>query len=305
MLRGKDLVSIRDLEKADIELVLKRAAEMESALAQGKPLSTMHGRIAATMFFEPSTRTRLSFQTAVKRLGGQVINMSAVAATSIAKGEAIADTLRMVDGYADLIIIRHNTEGMARYAAEVCEHPVINAGDGGNQHPTQTLLDLYAIRKMKGKIEGLNVVLVGDLKYARTMRSLLYGLAMFDARVTLIAPEGLEMNPKIVQEVERRFGAKIKHRKALDLSDADVAYICRIQKERFADPYEAEKVQKKFRITMDALKDVKADLVILHPLPKIDEMDPDIDRTKYARYFEQAQLGVPVRMAIISEILGV
>jgi len=305
MLRGKDLISVRDLEKADIETLLKRAEEMDSTLSAGRRLDVLREMIVATLFFEPSTRTKMSFQTASKRLGAQNINFTSVESSSMKKGETLADTLRMVDGYSDLLIMRHAAEGAARYGAEICQHPLINAGDGGNQHPTQTLLDLFAIRKMKGKISGLSVYLVGDLKYARTMRSLLYGLAMFGAGVTLIAPEGLEMDPKMVEEVKERFGASVTQKSALELSGADVAYVCRIQKERFADPYEAEKVQKKFRITMDALKGVKDDLAILHPLPKIDEMDPQIDSTKYARYFEQAKLGVPMRMAIIAEIMGV
>jgi len=304
MLRGKDLISIRDLEKNDIELLLKRAAEMDKALAAGKPLEILSRKIVATLFFEPSTRTKMSFQAAAKRVGAQILNLTSIESSSLKKGETLADTLRMVDGYSDIIVIRHAAEGAARYAAETCAKPIINAGDGGNQHPTQTLLDLYTIMKMKGKITGLNVYLVGDLKYARTMRSLLYGLSMFGANITLIAPEGLEMNPGVIKEAKEKFGANVKETTSLDLSKADVAYVCRIQKERFADPYEAEKVQKKFRITMDALKGVKPDLALLHPLPKIDEMDPEIDKTKYARYFEQAQLGVPMRMAILAEIMG-
>lgn len=305
MLRGNDLISVRDLEKADIELLLRRAEEMDNTLNAGRTLSTLREKIVATLFFEPSTRTKMSFQTAAKRLGAQIINFTSVEASSMKKGETLADTLRMVDGYSDLLVMRHAAEGSARFGAEICQHPLINAGDGGNQHPTQTLLDLFTIRKMKGKIQGLSVFLVGDLKYARTMRSLLYGLGMFGAQITLIAPEGLEMDPKMVEEVRERFGANIVQKSSLELTGADVAYICRIQKERFADPYEAEKVQKKFRITMDALKGVKDDLTILHPLPKIDEMDPAIDSTKFARYFEQAKLGVPMRMAIIAEIMGV
>ncbi len=304
MLRGNDLISVRDLEKADIEQLLKRAEDMDRTLGAGRTLDILKEKIVATLFFEPSTRTKMSFQTAAKRLGAQILNFTSMESSSMKKGETLADTLRMVDGYADLLIMRHAAEGAARYAAEVCKHPLINAGDGGNQHPTQTLLDLFTIRKMKGKIQGLSVYLVGDLKYARTMRSLLYGLGMFGAEITLVAPAGLEMDPKMVEEVKEKFGTSVTQKTALNLSGADVAYVCRVQKERFADPYEAEKVQKSFRITMDALKGVKDDLAILHPLPKIDEMDPQIDATKYARYFEQAKLGVPMRMAIIAEIMG-
>lgn len=293
------------MDKGDIELLMKRAAEMDKALGAGKAPDLLKHKIVATLFFEPSTRTKMSFQTAAERLGAQILDLTSVESSSLKKGESLADTLRMVDGYSDLIIQRHAAEGSARFAAEVCGKPVINAGDGGNQHPTQTLLDLYSIRKMKGKVGGLSVYLVGDLKYARTMRSLLYGLAMFGASITLIAPDGLEMSPAVIKEARERFKADITETSKLDITKADVAYICRIQKERFADPYEAEKVQKNFRITMDALKGVKDDLVLLHPLPKIDEMDAAIDGTKHARYFEQAALGVPMRMAILAEIMGV
>lgn len=304
MLKGRDCISIRDFEKSEIELLLDKAAEMDKALKAGKQLNLQADKIIGTCFFEPSTRTKMSFHAAAKRIGAQIINMTSVASSSMKKGETLADTMRMVDAYSDIIIIRHAVEGSARYIAEVCEKPVINGGDGGNQHPTQTLLDLFSIKKMKGKIEGLEVHLLGDLKYARTMRSLLYGLGMFGANVTLTAPKGLEMDPTYVQEVKEKFSANIKSNNKLDLSKADVGYICRIQKERFMDPYEAEQAKKAFRITPDALKGVKSDLILLHPLPKIDELDPKIDDTKYARYFEQAYLGVPMRMALMNEILG-
>jgi len=304
MLKGRDCISIRDFEKKEIELLLSKAAEMDKALEAGKQLNLQDGKIVATCFFEPSTRTKMSFHTAAKRIGAKIINLTSVASSSMKKGETLADTLRMVDVYADMIIMRHPVEGSARYGAEVCDSPLINGGDGGNQHPTQTLLDLFSINKMKGGIEGQDVYLLGDLKYARTMRSLLYGLAMFGANVTLMAPKGLEMEARYVQEVKEKFGANIKTSSKLDLTGADVAYICRIQKERFMDPYEAEKAKKAFRITPDALKGVKDDLVLLHPLPKIDELDPRIDNTKHARYFEQAFLGVPMRMALMNEIFG-
>jgi len=305
MLKGRDVISIRDIGKADVELLLKRAEEMKSSLESGKQQRLLEGKIVSTVFFEPSTRTKMCFQAAVKRLGGQVLNFTSQDSSSMKKGESLADTLRIIDGYSDMVIIRHALEGSARYAAEICNHPVINAGDGGNQHPTQTLLDLFAIMKMKGKIEGLNVSLIGDLKHARTMRSLLYGLAMFKAEITLVSPQGLEMNPKVIDEARRKFGASITEANALSLRDADVAYVCRVQKERFADPYEAELAQKRFMITADALKGAKQDLVLLHPLPKIEEIAPEIDSTKYAKYFEQAKLGVPMRMALMAEVLGV
>lgn len=305
MLKGRDVISIRDMAKSDIELLLRRAEEMEAAPESGKPPCNMQGKIVATLFFEPSTRTKMCFQAAVKRLGGQILNLTSVQASSMKKGESLSDTLKIIDGYSDLVIIRHALEGSARFASEICSHPVINAGDGGNQHPTQTLIDLYAIKRMKGRIEGLDVFLVGDLKHARTMKSLLYGLAMFKAKVKLVSPPGLEMSPEIVDEVKARFKAEVTESSELDLKGADVAYVCRVQKERFADPYEAELAQKRFMVTTEALKGVKGDLVLLHPLPKIDEIAPEIDGTKYAKYFEQARLGVPMRMALMAEVLGV
>ncbi|MFH0817591.1 MAG: aspartate carbamoyltransferase, partial [Candidatus Micrarchaeota archaeon] len=196
-MNGKDLISIRDLERKDIEGWFSLAEKMECELGGEK--TPLKNRIIATLFFEPSTRTRLSFQAAAQRLGANVINFESVALTSMAKGETFVDTIKIVDGYADLLVIRHSLEGSARLAANVAKHPVVNGGDGGNQHPTQTLIDLYTIRKIKKKLEGLNVQLVGDLKYARTMRSLLYGLGMFGAEVTLVSPKGLEMDKGVIE----------------------------------------------------------------------------------------------------------
>ena len=301
-MNGKDLISIRDLERKDIEGLFSLAEKMEGEL--GGERSPLKNRIIATLFFEPSTRTRLSFQAAAQRLGASVINFESVALTSMAKGETFVDTIKIVDGYADLLAIRHSLEGSVRLAANVAKHPVVNGGDGGNQHPTQTLIDLYTIKKVKKRLDGLCVHLVGDLKYARTMRSLLYGLGMFGADVTLVSPKGLEMDKGVIEEAKTLFSMNIKQTHELDLKGADVAYVCRIQKERFADPYEAEKLQKEFKITEEQLKGVKDDLVILHPLPKIDEIDPAIDSSKHATYFEQAKLGVPMRMAIIMKLLG-
>ncbi len=301
-MHGKSLISIRDLEKKDIEELFSLTEKMEGGIGAGKTL--LKNSILATLFFEPSTRTKMSFQAAAQRLGASVISFESVALTSMAKGESFVDTIKTIDGYVDLIVLRHKLEGSARLADIVSKHPVVNGGDGGNQHPTQTLIDLYTIRKAKKKLKGLNVYLVGDLKYARTMRSLLYGLGMFGSDVTLVSPKGLEMDRGVIDETKELFGTRIKQSSELDLRNADVAYVCRIQKERFADQYEADKLQKEFRITEDHLKGVKNDLIILHPLPKIDEIDPAVDASKHAIYFEQAKLGVPVRMAIIMKLLG-
>lgn len=296
-----DFISVRDLEKNDIDFLLDKAEAMEKKMAEG--CSELEGKVVATLFFEPSTRTRLSFQTAAQRLGAKVIDFGGMSGTSMAKGETFTDTIKIVDGYADLLVIRHSVEGAARYAAKVAEHPVINAGDGGNQHPTQMMLDLYTIRKLKKKIEGLNVCLVGDLKYGRVMRSLMYGLAMYKANVTLISPKGLEMDAEAVNEVKQKFNAEIIETNEMNLREADVLYVCRIQKERFTDVYEAERVQKEFRVTKEQIDGCRKDMVILHPLPKIDEIDLAIDKSPHAKYFEQAKNGVPVRMAIMSELL--
>jgi aspartate carbamoyltransferase catalytic subunit len=296
-----DLISIRDFSKAEVERLLHSAERME------KDLYNMHqthdGQMAATLFYEPSTRTHLSFQTAAQRLGMSVVPYNHEHSSS-KKGETLTDTIKIVDGYADIIVIRHPMEGAARLAADVAEAPVINAGDGGNQHPTQTLIDLYAIRKAKAKIGGLDVRLVGDLKHARAMRSLLYGLGMFGAKVTLMAPAGLEMDDAIVNETREKFKADITEASSLDIAGADVVYVCRIQKERFADPYEAQKLQANFRLSPSVMAQAKSDMILMHPLPKIDEIPPEVDSSPHAYYFTQARMGVPVRMAVLHEALG-
>lgn len=289
-----DLISIRDLDKEKVEDILDLADEV----ADGKKKPDFKGKIIATLFFEPSTRTKLSFQSAAMRAGMKDLDFLADL-SSLKKGESFADTIKTVEGYADVLVVRHKKEGSARLAADMSEKPIVNGGDGGNQHPTQTLIDLFSIRRMKGKIKGLSVTLMGDLKHARTMRSLLYGLAMFGANVTLIAPSGLEMDPDYVKDVEQKFKVKVKTKSEPDFKDADALYVCRIQAERFADPYEAQSVMKKFRIMKEDLKGTKEDLIILHPLPKINEIDAEIDKMPQARYFEQAHYGVPLRIAVI------
>ncbi|MBI2578841.1 MAG: aspartate carbamoyltransferase [Candidatus Aenigmarchaeota archaeon] len=302
MLKNKDIISVRDMRKEDIELVLEKAEETERTGKSG----IMKGKILASLFFEPSTRTRLSFSSAMHSLGGNVIGFESTEGTSVAKGENLADTIRMANGYSDLIVIRHPKEGAARFAAELSEKPVINAGDGANQHPTQTLLDLYSIKKFAGAIEGTNVTLLGDLKYGRVMKSLFYALSMFGANIHLSSPKGLEMPQSIVEEARQKFGADIMQSNEIleGIKGADVVYACRIQKERFADPYEAEKMQREFRLTLEILEKGKDDVIILHALPKVTEIEPSIDNTRHAKYFEQAALGVPVRMALISLLVG-
>ncbi|HEX59492.1 MAG TPA: aspartate carbamoyltransferase, partial [Methanomicrobia archaeon] len=244
---------------------------------------------------------RMSFETAMKRLGGDVLNMSGVEASSIAKGESLADTVRVISKYCDVIVLRHPKEGASRLAAEFSEVPVINAGDGAGQHPTQTLLDLYTMKKELGRLEGLKVALVGDLKYGRTVHSLAYALSLYGAEIYLVSPELLKMPPEIKEDLR---GAKIHETSDVKevISDVDVLYVTRIQRERFPDPTEYLKVAGSYRITPDMLEENER-LIVMHPLPRVDEVDPEIDRTKYAKYFEQAFYGVPVRMALLVTLL--
>ncbi|MBI4363019.1 MAG: aspartate carbamoyltransferase [Euryarchaeota archaeon] len=299
MFRKRHLISIRDFTREEMEAVLRRAEELER---HARP-DLMRGRILANLFFEPSTRTRLSFETAMKRLGGEVLNLDSEEASSMAKGETLSDTVRVIGGYADAIVLRHSREGAARMAAEVSGVPVINAGDGAGQHPTQTLLDLYTIRR-ESHLEGLRIAMVGDLKYGRTVHSLAYALALYGARIYPVAPEGLAL-PADLQEDLRHSGARLQPVKSLQeaLRKADVLYVTRIQKERFPDPQEYRRVAGSYRITLDLLRRAPKGLVILHPLPRVDEIDPRVDGTPYARYFRQAYYGVPVRMAVLSLLL--
>jgi aspartate carbamoyltransferase catalytic subunit len=295
-----DLISFMDLGKDEIEEYLKDAQKMEGQLKEGK-IKKQDG-IVATLFFEPSTRTKLSFQSASHRLGLGVIDFSADK-SSIKKGESFEDTIRMIDNYADVLVIRHPEAGSAELAAGYAESPVINAGDGANQHPSQTLLDLYAIRKMKGKIEGLEVHLVGDLKYARVMRPLMHALAMFGAKIKLASPKGLGMPKEAIDEARGKFGAQIGEMEKIDFSSADVAYVCRVQEERFGSKKDAEEAKKGYTIKPEYLNGAKEGMILLHPLPKRDEIPPEVAKSPHAKYLEQARCAVPVRMAIVKRML--
>lgn len=237
----------------------------------------------------------------MNKLGGSVIGFEETKSTSIVKGETLTDMIKVVENYCDIMVVRHPKEGTARLAAEISSKPVINAGDGANQHPTQTLLDLYTIQNLKGRLKDLNVALVGDLKYARVMKSLAYALAMFGANLTFVSPVGLEMPREIVDELVKKFDANMVQTDNIlsGVKNSDVLYVCRIQKERFEDAYEAERMEKKFRITPEVVKS-NEDMIILHSLPKVTEIDPEVDSMKNAKYFEQTFFGVPVRMALIS-----
>jgi len=303
--QGMDVVSIRDFSREQIEHVLKIAERMVP-IAKGEESSKMlEGKILGSLFYEPSTRTRLSFEAAMARLGGRTLGFDEPKGSSVAKGETLADTIRMVDAYSDAIVLRHPQEGAARLAAHFANNPVLNAGDGAGQHPTQTMLDLFTIKKAKKKIEGNHVVVLGDLKYGRTVHSLSEALAKFGAELTFVAPPTLQMPKEHLKHIEA-MGTKPKMSSSLEgaIKDADVLYVTRIQKERFPDPAEYQKVAGMFRIDLAMLKDVKRDMIIMHPLPRVTEIAPEVDATEHAMYFEQAFNGVPVRMALLSLVLG-
>lgn len=257
----------------------------------------------ATLFFEPSTRTRLSFESAMKRLGGNVITMADAKSSSAVKGESVYDSAKVAEKYSDIIVMRHPLDGSARVAAEATNIPVINGGDGKNQHPTQTLLDLYTIKKTQKKINGLNVALVGDLKYGRTVHSLAYALKLFNCNLFLVSPKELSMPDHIIKELQQKM-IITSHTKIEEIiNKVDILYMTRIQKERFADPAEYEKVKDEYMLKSSMLKNVKKNLKIMHPLPRVNEISIDVDATKYAHYFEQAGNGVPIRQAVLAMLL--
>lgn len=298
----KDVISIKDFDRDQIEQVLQNAEIMEGFI-QGTDI--LQGKILATLFFEPSTRTRLSFESAMKRLGGKVIGFSESTSTSVAKGETLQDTVRIAEQYSDIIVIRHPQDGSARLAAEAVSVPVINAGDGSNQHPTQTLLDLYTIKKELGRIDTLSVGMMGDLKYGRTVHSLAYALSWYDVTLQFLSPPSLEMPVHIKEDLARKSieFEEISEMEQLKNIEVDVLYVTRIQKERFPDIEEYEKVKGCYRITEESLDYIK-DAKIMHPLPRVDEIAPEIDEIPNALYFRQAWNGVPVRMTLLASLLG-
>ena len=298
---GRHIISIRDLTREEMLTIIKTARKMEKQ----EHANMMRGKILATLFYEPSTRTRLSFESAMKRLGGKVIGFATGSVSSAAKGETIHDTIKMVEGYADAVVIRHPIEGAARAAANASTIPVINAGDGANQHPTQTLLDLYTIAKTKGRLEKLRVGFVGDLKYGRTVHSLAYALAMFQTQATFISPESLRMPSDLLMELDD-MGMQYREARTLEgnCADLDILYVTRIQKERFPDPLDYEKVKNAYIIDRRYLREFGKQLRIMHPLPRVNEIHPEIDRTPHALYFEQAHNGIPTRQAILALVTG-
>lgn len=300
--KGKDIISIRDFNKHELEYIIQVASNVKKS----KYPEALKGKVLANLFFEPSTRTRLSFESAMISSGGTIFGFASPATTSVQKGETLKDTIKIITGYCDVIVIRHPLEGAARVAAEIADVPVINAGDGANQHPTQTLLDLFTIKEKFGKIEGLNIGLLGDLKYGRTVHSLSMALSHYQNNLFFISPESLCM-PDYLKLYLNEAGIKyVETDKLEDVSSKlDILYVTRIQKERFGDLEEYQRVAGIYKITMDVLQMMNKDVKIMHPLPRVDEIHPDIDNTKNAIYFEQAHNGIPVRQAILGLVTGV
>ena len=298
------LIDIRDLSTQEIDELL--AVAMDIIADPAKYSDKCRGKKLATLFFEPSTRTRLSFETAANRLGARVIGFSDPKATSSSKGETLKDTIMMVSNYADIIVMRHYLEGAARYASEVAPVPIVNAGDGANQHPSQTMLDLYSIYKTQGTLENLNIFLVGDLKYGRTVHSLLMAMRHFNPTFHFIAPEELKMPEEYKLYCKTHQIKYVEHTDFSEeiIADADILYMTRVQRERFADPLEYEKVKNVYILRNAMLANAKENMRILHPLPRVNEIDVDVDENPKAYYFEQARNGVFARQAIISKALG-
>ncbi|MDD3740384.1 MAG: aspartate carbamoyltransferase [Bacteroidales bacterium] len=301
-MKNKSLVSINDYSKEDYFKILDLAEEFQKNPKQ----KLLENHVIASLFFEPSTRTRLSFETAIQRLGGKVIGFSESGSTSVSKGESLKDTILTVSRYADLIVMRHPVEGSARYASVVSDKPIINAGDGSNQHPTQCLLDLYSIRKTQGSLENLNLFLVGDLKYGRTVHSLLIAMSEFNPVFNFVSPPSLRMPQEYKDFLDKKGIKYYEHNEINDnIKHADIIYVTRVQRERFSDPMDYEKVKNAYVIKNKMLEGTKDNLKILHPLPRVNEIDTDVDTNPKAYYFDQAENGVYARMALMCIILGV
>jgi aspartate carbamoyltransferase catalytic subunit len=300
-MRHDHLTSAAQLSRADIEAVLDRAAEIDADPAAVRERHA--GTVLALCFFEPSTRTKMSFDTAMKRLGGETIDMGSVESSSVKKGESLANTVRVVEGYADALVLRHPAEGSAQMASEFVDVPLVNAGDGAGQHPSQTLLDLYTVRENAG-LDDITVGIMGDLKYGRTVHSLSMALTNFDVRQHFIAPESLQL-PRGIRYDLHEAGANVREHDSLEgvLPELDVLYVTRIQRERFPDEREYRAVAGEYQIDTETLADAKESLTVMHPLPRVDEIDPAVDDLPQARYFEQAHNGVPVRMALLDTLL--
>lgn len=299
---ARDIVSIKDFSREEIDYVLKMTDSIEP-LAK-KSSHALDGKIMATLFFEPSTRTKLSFESAMYRYGGNCLGFAEPKAASVQKGENLADTVRVVESYADVLVIRHPLEGAARLAAEFASVPVINAGTGAEEHPTQAMLDLYTIRRELGKIDGLNVALAGDLRYGRTVHSLAYALSLYDINLYLVSPTLLRMRKEVLEEVSGRIKVQEFEELSKVLPKVDVLYMTRIQKERFGSLEDYEKVRGSYRLVASDLSQAKPEMIVMHPLPRVDEIEYTVDNTRHSKYFKQVWYGLLVRMTLIGLVLG-
>ena len=299
----KNIISIKDLERLDIDYIIDEASKLEDIAKSREISEELKGKILGLMFFEPSTRTKMSFETSMKRLSGECIGFENTGSSSVSKGESIADTAKMFEGYCDALVIRHEMEGVSKFISDVVDVPVINAGDGAGQHPTQTLLDLYTIKKEIGSIDNIKIALIGDLKYGRTVHSLANALTLYDnVELYFVSPDKLKMPQEILHDLDK---AGMSYSETSNISDVidkvNVLYVTRIQKERFADIDDYLEIKGAYIINKKMLEG--KDLIVMHPLPRIDEIDGDVDDTKYNKYFTQAANAVPVRMAILKTLI--
>ena len=305
MLKGKDILNTAQFSAQELNLIMNTAANFERRVKNEEVIRNMEGKVVASLFFEPSTRTRLSFETAINRLGARVVTIASAASSSVAKGETLADTIRTIDGYVDVIVMRHPMKGAAQLAADNASHPVINAGDGTGQHPTQALLDLYTIRKERGVLGGQTITFLGDLKNGRTVHSLGYFMALCKNKMIFVSPKSLKMPAKITEDLRSR-GAEIEETEDVEkaLSVSDMVYVTRVQRERFKNPEDYEKVKGVYVINREMINRTKKGITILHPLPRVDEISTDVDDYEGAAYFRQAHNGLYVRMALLSLVSG-
>ena len=299
----KNIISVRDLDKQKLELIFD-ATDKIIDMSQDKRREIARGKTLGYLFFEPSTRTRLSFESAIALLGGTSVGIADAASSSIHKGETLGDTVKVISSYCDVLVLRHSLDGSSRFAAEISNKPVINAGSGTEEHPTQTIQDLFTIKKEKKKIDGLKIGITGDLKYGRTVYSLLYGLCNYDVDVHLISPESLRIRSDSTYDIKKELSYTESSNIDEYIEDLDVLYVTRIQKERFPDEEEYAKVKGSYVIGSDMVKKMKDDAIILHPLPRIDEISADVDNTKHAKYFEQVEYGKYTRAALLGLILN-
>ena len=299
----KDIISIKDFDKEKLEKIFA-ATDKIMKLNPEERREICKGKTLAYLFYEPSTRTRLSFDSAIASVGGNSLGISDITSSSAQKGESLADTVRIMSIYSDVLVLRHTLDGSSRFAAEISEKPVINAGSGTEEHPTQAIQDLFTIKKEKKKIDGLKIGIVGDLKYGRTVYSLLHGLGNYDVDVRLISPESLRVRSDSIYEIKKRLDFTESTNIDEHIDELDVLYVTRIQKERFPDEEEYLKVKGSYVVGLDLLKQMKDDSIILHPLPRIDEISTDVDNTKHAKYFEQAEYGKHIRAALLGLILN-